>query len=438
LLITADSLGIAIDEATTPADLIRFRYRTLSLLEEAARHYPSEPEVWLELGEARFHAPPPLGGVPGPALEAFDHAIALDPGFAPAYEHTIHLAIRLNRSDLARKYAAAYLRLDPTDVNAPSIRLAALMLDSERSQAPEAARMIDAASAQVLFGAGLVHLGWWTDSGEVEIRLARALTLRNGTGGDPLSDTLMYDQYLALELAYRGHLQEAYTVDRRLLLDSNASPFSEFLDPFLSLSLLGVIPESLAAQTFGRALEPGKAWPMPPFNTARQLRGLPWWQARKDTASLARFANRAEQESRTQTSVRGKLQGRYLHGAATAYLALARGDSVRALGLFQTIPDTLCLENDCYSEKLTEARLLKALGQPRQAGAVLDRWIWSGGNALFVLGVLERGRIAEGLGEHQKAMALYQFVVDVWRRADPRLQPFVVEARDGVTRMTRK
>ena len=43
------------------------------------------------------------------------------------------LAIQLNRPDLARKYAAAYLRLDPTDVNAPSIRLAALMLDPERS-----------------------------------------------------------------------------------------------------------------------------------------------------------------------------------------------------------------------------------------------------------------------------------------------------------------
>ena len=107
-----------------------------------------------------FTAILPLGGVPGPALEAFDRAIALDPGFAPAYEHTVNLAIRLNRPDLARKYADAYLRLDPTDVNAPSIRLAALMLDPDRSHAPETARMIDSASARVLFDAGLDHLGW--------------------------------------------------------------------------------------------------------------------------------------------------------------------------------------------------------------------------------------------------------------------------------------
>src|SRR6185436_9461493 len=151
MLIAADSLWAAADEATDPADLIRFRYRNLSISEEAVRRYPADPEVWLDLGEARYHFPPPLGGAPAPALEAFDRAIALDPGFAPAYEHVVHLAIRLNRPDLARQYAAAYLRLDPTDINASSIRLAALLLDPARSHAPETARMIDSASAQELF-----------------------------------------------------------------------------------------------------------------------------------------------------------------------------------------------------------------------------------------------------------------------------------------------
>ena len=295
--------------------------------------------------------------------------------------------------------------------------------------------MIESASPGVLFQGGLSSLGWWADSGEVGVRVARALARRSGTGVDFMSDTLMYHQYLALELAYRGHLQEAYAADRRLLLDPNASRFSEFLDPFLSLSLLGVIPESLAATSFGRALEPGKAWPMPPFGTARQLQGLPWWLARGDTASLARFALRAGQEARTQRSARGKLGGRYLHAAATAYLALARADSAEALRLFQAIPDTLCLENDCYYEKLTEARLLDALGQARQAGAVLDRWVWTGGDALFVIGVLKRGRIAEGLGERQKARDSYQFVADVWRRADRELEPYLREARAGLERL---
>jgi len=438
LLIAADSFEIASQDATDPADLIRFSYRKNSILEEAVRRYPGDPEVWYELGDARYHNNPPLGGVPGPALEAFDHAIALDPGFAPAYEHTIELAIRLNRSDLARKYADAYLRLDPTDVNAPASRLAALMLDPARSHAPETARMIDSASVKGLFDAGTGHLYWWADSGEAAVRLLRALTHRSGTGAGPSSDTLMYDQALAFELAYRGHLREAYAADRRLLLGESASWWTWFLDPFLALGLLGVIPDSVTATTFGHALEPGTAWPMSYFFQARQLRGLPWWLAQRDTASLARFALRAGQEARTQGSARGKLRGRYLHAAATAYLALARADSVRALRLFRSIPDTLCIVNDCFYEKLIEARLLTAQGEARHAGAVLDRWVWRGEGPLFVLGVLERGRIAEGLGERDKAIDSFQFVVDVWRRADPQLQPLVVEARNALARMTRE
>jgi len=438
VLIAADSLWAEATEATDPANLIRSSYRTLSTLEEAARRYPSDPEVWLALGEAQWHAPAPVGAAPAPALETFDHAIALDPAFAPAYEHTVQLAILLHRPDLARKYADAYVRLDPTDVNAASIRLAALLLDPARSHAPGTDRMIDSAPAMVLFRAGFEHLGRWADSGEAGARILRVLTRRSGTGVDLWSDTLMYNHYLAAVLAYRGHLQDAYATDRRLLLEPGASRFTEFEDQFVSLSLLGVIPQSLAATTFGRALETGKAWPVPTFGPVRQLAGLPWWLARRDTASLARFALRARQEVRRQEGTRGNLRARYLHAAATAYLALARADSAAALRLLQAIPDTLCIESDCYYAKLTEARLLNARGQAREAGAVLDRWVWIGEGPFYVLGVLERGRIAEGLGERQKAMDSYQFVVDVWRRADPQLQPFVLEARNGLARMTRE
>jgi DNA-binding SARP family transcriptional activator len=437
--IAADSFSIAADDAIDPADLIRFSYRWYSTLEDAARRYPEDPEVWYRLGDARFHSDPPFGGAPGPALEAFDRAIALDSGFAPAYEHTVELAIRLNRPDLARKYAAAYLRLDPTDVNAPSTRLAALMLDPDRSHAPETARMIDSAAPEVLFDAGHHHLGWWPDSAEAGVRLLRAMARRGGFGVGATTDALMASQLLALALASRGHLREAYAVDRRLLLDERASPSTWFLDPFLGLSLLGTIPESLAATAFGHALDRGKAWPIPPYNRqARELRGLPWWLARRDTASIARFAVRAGQEARTQRSARGKLRGRYLHAAATAYLTLARADSAEALRLFQSIPDTLCIANVCSYEKLVEARLLAAAGQAQQAEAVLDQWVWKAEGPFLVLGRLEQGRIAEGLGERQKAIDAYQFVVDVWRHADPELGPHVRKARAGLERLAER
>jgi eukaryotic-like serine/threonine-protein kinase len=441
--IAADSFSFAAEDATDLADLIRFTYRWFSTLEEAAHRYPEDPEIWYQLGDARFHSEPPLGGTPTQALDAFDHAIAADPGFAPAYEHTVELAIRLRRPDLARQYAAAYLRLDPTGANAPATRLATLLLDPERSQTEEAARAIDIASTRALSDAAGEgpggQLGWWADSSEAAVRLLRELITRTGNGAYAWTDTLMYRQFLANALAFRGHLHEAYAADRRLLLDSKASRFTWLVDPFIRLALLGAIPDSVTAPTFARAFEPGSAWPIPPYNIqARHLRGLPWWQARGDSASLARFALRAEQEARTQKTAIGKLRGRYLHAAATAYLALGRADSVRALRLFQSIPDTLCIVNACSYEKFMEARLLASQGQARQAGAVLDLWVWRVEGPLFVLGVLEQGRIAERLGERDKAMQSYQFVVDAWRRADPELQPHVVEARTALARLTRQ
>jgi len=440
LLVAADSYWMAAEHPTVPiAALIRFRYRAVSLLQETARRYPGDPEVWLALGEARYHWPPPLGAQPDSELEAFNRAIRLDPGFAPAYEHTTKLAVLLNRPDLAKKYAEAYLRLDPSNVNAPSIRLTALMLDPAKSHAPETARLIDSASPLVLFRAGVEHLGPGADSEEAGIRITRELTQRSGNGADPWSDTLMYHQYLAVLLAYRGHLKEAYAVDRRLLLDPDASPFSTFGDPFLDLALLGAIPESLAAAHFGRALRSPEVWSRRGFaGPPRPLSGLPWWLARRDSVSLRRFTARAGEEAVRQQEATARLNARYLHAASTAYLVLVRGDSVQALRLLQAIPDTLCIVNDCYFQKLTEARVLDALGRTSEARAVLDRWIWSAAGDQYVLGVLELGRLAERMCEREKANRSYQFVVDVWRRADPELQPYVAEARNALARLTRE
>jgi hypothetical protein len=244
----------------------------------------------------------------------------------------------------------------------------------------------------------------------------------------------MYPQFLANQLAHRGRIREAYAVNRRLLLDTGGTRFGLFLDPFFMLANYGVLPESLAAATFRQSFESPKAWRGETLNTPRQLRGLPWWLDRLDTTAIARFGLRAEQESKKQTTPRGKLRSDYLSASAKAYLALARADSAGALRFFQAISDTLCLVNHCFHGKLTEARLLDAAGRTREAGAVVDRWVWGGGT-LSGIGFLERGRIAEKLGERGKAVDSYQFVADLWRQADPELQPYVHEARAGRERL---
>jgi hypothetical protein len=125
-------------------------------------------------------------------------------------------------------------------------------------------------------------------------------------------------------------------------------------------------------------------------------------------------------------------------GFAGAYLTLARQDSGTAVLQLQAVPDTLCSDRTtftCFYGKLTLARLLAARGEYRPAGDLLDRWWWWGQGPVRILAVLERGRIAEHLGQREKAVESYRYVADVWRRADPELQPYATEAREGLARL---
>jgi tetratricopeptide (TPR) repeat protein len=387
--------------------------------------------------------PPPLGGIPPRTLEAFNRAIALDSGFAPAYEHTVGLNLRVGRPDLAVIHAARRLELAPTAESSEAIRLAAFMLDPDRAGSAEAARLLDTASIHAIFSAGMEYLGHWPDSGESAIRLFRRLgdgARRPGGTAPWVLDSLMWPQYLARALTFRGKLQEAYETDRLLLRQPEASAWSWFQDPFLELALLGAVPDSAARATFARALDRDAPWSIGSFGfPPRHLRGLPWWLARGDTVSLSRMAERAGQVARRPGPV-GETRRAVLVGAvAAAYLALARGDSTSAMRSLAATPDTLCLQGVydpiCADARLTLARLHAARGEHRRAADLLDVLRWQLGGSALVLATLERGRLAERLGEREQAIESYGFVTAAWRRADPVLQPYVTEARRGLERL---
>jgi serine/threonine-protein kinase len=440
LLIVADSFGVAAAGSTGP-NAYADNFRSLAALEEAVRRYPGDPEAWYVLGETRMHAPFPLHPPPVTVLETFTRSIALDSAFAPAYEHMPDLAIQLGHPELARKVARAYLSLYPDPATTTHVRLALLALDGLQSTATDTARLVDSASVSDLWRAAFDILGFLTDSAETQVRLLRKLgDPHRNTGGDAgwVNDSLMWPQYVAAALAYRGHLREAYQTNRGLLLDPVASKWSSIMDRFLDLALLGAIPDSIAGPVFARALDPAARWGAE-WTPARHLRGLPWWLARGDTASLTRFATRAAEVARRPNPPLVVLRARLLGATSTAYAALARGDSAGALGYLQAIPDTLCLAGDCFHLNLTLARLLGARGDDRRAGALLERWRWdAGASPWFVLATLERGRVAERLGEREKAIDSYRFVTDAWRQPDPELRPYVSEAREALARLARR
>jgi serine/threonine-protein kinase len=441
LFIVVDSFNLAAAEATDPETYVRMKFRTLTTVEEAVRRYPEDPMAWHVLGEWRMpdHMPWPIASPPAKSLEAFARAIALDPGFGPAYEHMPALLLALGRPDEARRSAATYLALDSTSPHRSEIRLAALLLDPGPGGRAEAERMLDTASVYTIWGAAInQQLASWPDTAETAIRLLRRLGEpgRAAGGGPPwVLDSVMWPRYLGRALAFRGHLHEAFAVNERLLRQPSASAFSAFFDPLVTLGLLGIVSDSLVRATLDHALDPDAAWGG--FYTPRHLRGLAWWLSRGDTAALAQFGVQAARVARAPSDALAALRARLLGETSGAFLDLARGDSVAAIRKLSAIPDTLCLADNyaghCFHLNVTLARLLAARGDDQQAAALLERWRWSGGGSpLFVLATLELGRIAERLGDTRKAAECYGFVMAAWRRADPELLPYVAEAREGL------
>jgi eukaryotic-like serine/threonine-protein kinase len=414
-----------------PADPGYFtHYRQgLAVLERASQLYPGDPEVWYMLGEARNHFHSNEVTL-AQTLDAFDRAIELDSMFGPAYEHTVEFAIRLGDVDRARRYAAAYLSSIPTAASIPNLRIDGLLLDPARAGSADVARLIDTAA-----GLGLWVSWWdlaqWPDSGETAVRLARALLRpdRSFVGAPPyIVDSINRRKVLARTLAFRGHLREAYRT---------TPPYSfrwplVWLHPFPDLALLGTVPADSAAPVFGRMLRGDSLLAV----EGEQRDGLPWWAATRDSASLALFARRADSDARDRPSSIDRAHLRVLADAARAYLVLAKGDSAGALRAFAALPDSLCILTDCFFDKLSQMWLASALGQDSSAADIFDRWIFGRHlSPVGVLGSLERGRVAERLGQRNKAIQSYRFVVDVWRNADPELRPYVAEARQSLNRL---
>jgi eukaryotic-like serine/threonine-protein kinase len=444
LLIVADSFDVAAEETTEPEAWVRMKFRMVTAVEEAVRRYPEDPMAWYALGEQRMtngHEPWPIAQPPAASLEAFSRAIALDPGFAPPYEHTPALLLALGSTEEARRHAATYMALDSTSPQTSGTRLAARLLDRSAAGRAEAERMLDTASVHTVWGAVFSQgLDYWPDTGETAIRVLRRLgEPGRGAGGSApwVLDSVSWPKYLAHALAFRGHLREAFAVNERLLRQPSASPWSRWFDTFHDLSLLGIVPDSLARATYGRSLQSDAGWAdeVPP----RHLRGLEWWLSRGDTAALVRFAARAARAARAPPTPRAALRARLLGETSVAFLDLARGDSIAAIRKLSAIPDTLCLADNagnCFHLNLTLARLLAARGEDRHAGALLDRWRWSGGSTpSFVLATLELGRIAERLGDTRKAAECYGFVMAAWHRPDRELLPYLAEAREGLARL---
>jgi len=421
MLIVADSLrSVAYAYGADP------RYHThvvrlFATLRRATARYEQDAESWYRLADAYFHfgIGPGLSVPETEILETFDRSISLDSAFAPAYIHPVELGFSVGDSARGLRYARRYFALRPSDVSAAGTLLAAQLMAGETDELREARQTVDTASADLLFQA-YAAARRARDQRAVALELLRAMSYTRRAVYAPLADPAFTRLRLALQLSYRGKFTDGSEIDEI----RHSGVLGEMV-----LASLGLESEARPAFAEWLRTNPREAVYRYPLLASAGA----WWAQRRDTVSLREMARRAIAAAPRNTA--DSLLDVYSAAVAGAYLALARGDTAESLRRFSALPDSLC--ELCAVPRLIQARLLAATGRPRDAAAILADRPTLLPSAVDVLWALERGKVAERLGDAATARRSYTVVVSAWRDADTDLAPVVDDARNGLKRLAR-
>jgi eukaryotic-like serine/threonine-protein kinase len=419
LLVAVDSVMSTLSEPESIDSSSRaHRERLFRMADQLATRYPTDPESWMALGEARQHFGHGQGASYETTLDAFDRAIRLDSAYAPAYIHPIQLAVTLDDRLAIQHYADRFFALDPSLEDASTIRRLSYVFNPTTTTAA-VDRLIDNLPVEALDRLNvLIYLA--SDSNEISLRIYREFAGRRIPRGMSWADPGIRHALLAAALAFRGHLHEAY---------QSLAPIAGLMawDTYLGLALAGVVPPDSAQAVFRDAFP----------SDARRLGGgdirvvypVPWWLARRDTSAIKRYAEQLKQVDKKGSGV-----DPYWRVATEAYLALARADTTKAIRGLQSLPNAI---GQVWYERLTLARLLTAKGRDREAFAVLDAGFpWAYQALERVPWALERARLAERLDDNDTARYWYGYVVRVWKHADPDFMAPVREAQAALHRLS--
>ena len=336
---------------------------------------------------------------------------ALDSTFIVPYYHLFDLALRTGNTTETAQATRRLAALSTGDV-AVYYRLIASVLETQPIST-SARALLD--SVPVRFAASLLQaLASMPDSGDVALTLAQSVAARPlpRLATDP--DTAGVRDAMALPFALRGRGRDALTWSKAPGLQ-------------LQLSRIGIVSPDSALTRMRQLLAQD---PRQAVGASRLFAEV------HDTASLRRLTVYADSVDKATTSPTGKTAPSALM-ALPAFRLLAASDTNGAVKSFLAIPMSACGGLPCAAS--TVAALLVKRARPAEAARVLDRWLPSQSRRIDVpLDWLARARIAEQMGDTEKAALFYRRVVAVWRGGDAELQERVNEAKAGVGRMSRK
>jgi tRNA A-37 threonylcarbamoyl transferase component Bud32/tetratricopeptide (TPR) repeat protein len=419
LLVTAESLSAALEEGPGNPDYWRHYRRLYATVDAASRLYPRDAEVWYAGGEMRYHYPEFT--TVRETRVSFDQSILLDSAFAPAYIHSVELALQAGDRAGARRYVDAYLRHGPRDTYADAMRLTRELLDPRRARSHEVTTALDTASADLLV-AILPAFRGWPDTLRTAIRLVRLLRAGRPARVRLYGDTTEFViPELASQLIYNGMVAEAWN-----LLGQQPTGL------YAVLAWAGGVPDDSARALFGRALRGESGLP---FGMA--VNGAPWWLRRGDAVSLRALAARARALGQGRNvEARDRLRYAFVSDGATAFAAFVEGDTAAALAGLMALADTACAT--CTLWWFARAAVLEAARADSLAARVLEREPPGFVYPLDPHWMLYRARVAQRRGDRATAQAAYRYVRDAWLDADPPFQPIVREAEAALAIRSRR
>ena len=239
-----------------------------------------------------------------------------------------------------------------------------------------------------------------------------------------------------------GRLQVATTLRAERAASNRGRPDTELMDAMLAVGVLGATPALAARVDSVVARIPFSALPMidrPYLLAAGMLARV--GKTDKARAMLGRYRSEV-----TDTSIR-RVEIDQFH-TALGEIALASGKPREALDEFRRgdigfdgAPANECAP--CLSFDL--ARAYDAAGKPDSAAVMFETYLSTPGwfkafaemDGVRVPAIRERlGQLYEGMGNTAKAIENYRAFIELWKNADPELQPRVADAKRRVARLT--
>lgn len=404
--------------------------------------YPDEMEAWLDLGEVLFHAGPLHGRSFTASREALAKVLSFDPNHSTALIHLSRVAAYEDDLVALDSLVTRFMRLNP----APS-RI--LELEALRAFAGGDSALIEATMTRVERA---------EDPGVALAVWAVGVYARNVEGAERLA-SILTAEHRSPEARRLGHVWLAHTklaagkwegaqaeLDRLAELDEGTA-----LEYRTLLSNIPFVPadegelENLAARL--RRLDPASVAvsdnPSVTFTVHDRLHPLIRLYLLGLTNARLGRASEAEDYAAQMSDVEMPLiAGSLNHDLALsvrAHVMLAGGDEAAALRTLEEAKmetwygQTLASPLYCkVYERFARAELLFALDRGDEALRWYANLVETSVFELPYLAIahLRRAEIHDGRGELEQAAEHYASFIELWRDADPSLQPYVASARE--------